>query len=272
LTVDRQDGDLDAKGEEDVPSQDPPSVSEMPSQGFILPELMPTKTLDSEDCFSIVSHHNMATQCALEIFSGFVEAVASQINTIGGVTQNEWDSAEAKEETAQDEDVPLEPVPQASDDASADGIAVTERSPPVAGSLGRSVITTVTERPRAARIVSRNTRYNGTRWRNSVLHSFSQTLIECGIVSNIEEANVVVIPPFARRNLLPQQLGQVRLSAVESESEDLDYLDEERYDRFDWRQDEEPVRLVKRPDISDPRRVDIRRIGLLRSSERLFRK
>jgi hypothetical protein len=37
----------------------------------------------------------MATQCGLELFSGFIDAVASQVKAIGGVTRREWAATES---------------------------------------------------------------------------------------------------------------------------------------------------------------------------------
>lgn len=63
--------------------------------------------------------------------------------------------------------------------------------------------------------------YDGRRWTNSVLLSISQTLVDAGIVGNLEEANAVVIPPFARRELLPKKLGQIRNATKEPSRPDL---------------------------------------------------
>lgn len=51
--------------------------------------------------------------------------------------------------------------------------------------------------------------YDGERWTNSVLLSVSRVLVDTGLASSIEEANAVVIPPFARRGLLPTEPGSV---------------------------------------------------------------
>ncbi|KAF2011218.1 hypothetical protein BU24DRAFT_495443 [Aaosphaeria arxii CBS 175.79] len=85
------------------------------------------------------------SQCALEIYSGFINSIASQVEHIDGHMS-----------------------------ATTDEFANTN--------LGSSEI-----------------------WVNSVMLSLAQVLVDSGLVPNIEEANIVVIPPFARRRLLPGQ-------------------------------------------------------------------
>jgi hypothetical protein len=65
------------------------------------------------------------------------------------------------------------------------------------------------------------TRYDGGRWTNSVLLSISQTLVDTGVVDTIEEENALVIPPFARRSLLPLVVGQVLTQQKDQDSDSV---------------------------------------------------
>ncbi|KAF2279077.1 uncharacterized protein EI97DRAFT_431291 [Westerdykella ornata] len=113
-----------------------------------------TEAIQAE-CCAVVSENEMPVQCALELFSGFLESIASQITQIGG------DTYDFSSEFAQ------------------------------------------TSEPKNRRDI--RYRYPGKLMANTVLLSISQSLVDAGIVDCIEEANTVVIPPFARRGLLPKE-------------------------------------------------------------------
>lgn len=102
---------------------------------------------------AVISNHDMATQCALELFSGFMEPIASHISRVG--------------------------------------LNFTDRGIPNSA----DVLPTL-------------------RWSNSVLNSIAQTLVNSGVVKSIEEANIVIIPPFARRGLLLGDLEDVEFQTA----------------------------------------------------------
>ena len=124
----------------------------------------------------------MVTQCALEILSGFMNAVASEIQSLGGITE-------------------LKPASGASSAQGFNVLEFTDRS----GSGG-------------AMHLEDYYKYDGDRWTNSVLLSFSQIMVDTGLVSNLTEANAIVIPPFARRGLLPTEEGNVTFEPPPPES------------------------------------------------------
>lgn len=135
-----------------------------------------------EDCIAILSHHTMATQCALEMLSGFMNAVASEVQSLGGRTEFETASNAL---LAEGFDV----------FQFADKICHNEVMPPEI-----------------------YYEYDGSRWTNSVLLSFSRILVDTGLVRSLEEANAIVIPPFAKRGLLPTEEGNVRFDPPPAES------------------------------------------------------
>jgi hypothetical protein len=129
----------------------------------LAPKGQPTDKVE-EECIAIVSIHSMATQCALEIFSGFMSALTRQIESLGGNTAHVPASACVRNMKVFD-------VPGRHDEADVE--------------------------------------YNGERWTNSLLVEAAQILVDTGLVSCTEEANAVIIPPFARRGLLPTEPGEL---------------------------------------------------------------
>ena len=131
----------------------------------LAPEGQPTDRVE-EECIAIVSKHSMATQCALEIFSGFMGALTMQVEALGGNTTHVQASVCVRNMKVFD-------VPGRHDEADVE--------------------------------------YNGERWTNSLLLEAAQVLVDTGLVNSTEEANAVIIPPFAKRGLLPTQPGEVCL-------------------------------------------------------------
>lgn len=135
-----------------------------------------------EDCIAILSHHTMATQCALEMLSGFMNAVASEVQSLGGRTEFET----------------------ASNALLAEGFDVFQ--------FAYKICHNEVMPPEI------DYEYDGSRWMNSVLLSFSRILVDTGLVRSLEEANAIVIPPFAKRGLLPTEEGNVRFDPPPAES------------------------------------------------------
>jgi hypothetical protein len=96
---------------------------------------------EKRGCLYFVSNLSLETQCALEIFSGLVQAMADSITSLGELT--------SPEEIA------------ANPDKAVHG--------------------------------------------SDLLHSMSKALVASKLVPNIEEANAIIVPPFARRGLLDRK-------------------------------------------------------------------
>lgn len=157
---------------------------------FFLPERTDGRTKSkpdsrmglSETHIAILSHHAMPTQCALEMLSGFMNAVASEVQSLGGRTSFE---------------------------------AVDDASLAQANDVFEFADIRCHNEPMTLGVYYE---YDGDRWTNSVLLSFSRILVETGLVRNLEEANAIVIPPFAKRGLLPTEEGVVRFEPSLTES------------------------------------------------------
>jgi hypothetical protein len=161
-----------------------------------------------EECMMIISNHAMATQCALELFSGFVEALADLIDEVGGTTEDEMGIKRADSHTdSENVTLPLGTVNVMKSEVQHDGSLQVDEH--------KASLSPTTSNPEAP-----SSHFNGPRWTNSVLQSISQTLVDYGIVDSIEEANGVVIPPFARRNLLPPRAGHIIFEEQESTEEE----------------------------------------------------
>ena len=103
--------------------------------------------------------------CALELLSGFLNALADQVKAIGGETR---------------------------------GISRENKDP----------------QGRARRF-------------NTILGEISDILVEEALVSNVEEANAIVIPPFAWRGLLPTRDGRFEVEQVkgrEGEEDTVNFI------------------------------------------------
>jgi hypothetical protein len=108
-----------------------------------------------------VSNLSLATQCALEIFSGLIQALADSTKSLGELTTFE------------------------------------EIAPEDATSGSK------------------------------LLYDMSKVLVSSGLVPNIEEANAIIIPPFARRRLLNR--GPDRLTSAADVQDEIPPLDPEAY-------------------------------------------
>ncbi|PGH10895.1 hypothetical protein AJ80_07338 [Polytolypa hystricis UAMH7299] len=126
---------------------------------------------------AIVSHESLPIQCALEIFARFMDAIASRTTTLGGLTER------------------------------LSGTNPNDRREFISNSGLDELIDEFRKDPNKF-----SDAHDANRMVNSVLQDISNALVNVGLVKTIEEANVVVIPPFASRGLLPRQPGDIRVN------------------------------------------------------------
>jgi hypothetical protein len=125
-----------------------------------------------ERCVAVRLNLTLQQQCALELYSGFIDALASKIQALGGETS--------------------------------------------------SISYHIEKKPR---------------WENQVLNNISKIFLDEGLVDDIRVVNAIIIPPFARRRLLPTREGKVNFKKREKREGGTDEIAPNNPDRDDTESD-----------------------------------
>jgi hypothetical protein len=134
------------------------------------------------DFYAIISHGSLLTQCALEIFSGFIEGLASYIHSRLKVQESLATLHGGNSEVREDR------VHSLREKASISASPITENPDNRSVSLRQ-------------KLIERDWRQNIDEWEKLLL-SMSQILVNYDIVDDIEKAYPIVFTPFIRHDLM----------------------------------------------------------------------